>query len=259
MECRTPLFEEIPSQEKTGALQQQNQQQQPYVVSAPASMRASWSGARASRPVPSPPKKTVTKKRLPLPKNVVLLSLIAATELASAATRRHFVEVNSPERRDDIKSAEGGDEIPNLHSMGSMLDVESDDDESDPFGNMKVEDDDDEEEKIKISTTMAVGVAGTYAVAAKDGLELRTAPPTSNSICSEHDSSDDVETLVSGYRKENSKDEEDISIDNVPMLQYGDRVQVVSVHGGWAKLGRGYGFVRADGNNLVKGTKTALR
>jgi hypothetical protein len=37
-------------------------------------------------------------------------------------------------------------------------------------------------------------------------------------------------------------------------LCYGDRVQVVSVDGGWAKLARGYGFVRAEKNQLVKGT-----
>ena len=36
-------------------------------------------------------------------------------------------------------------------------------------------------------------------------------------------------------------------------LACGDRVQIVSTEAGWAKLARGYGFVRADGNQLVKG------
>ena len=37
-------------------------------------------------------------------------------------------------------------------------------------------------------------------------------------------------------------------------LERGDRVQVVSIEGGWAKLARGYGFVHCPrGNELVKG------
>jgi hypothetical protein len=37
-------------------------------------------------------------------------------------------------------------------------------------------------------------------------------------------------------------------------LSLGDHVQIVSIDGGWAKLLRGYGFVRADGQKLVEGT-----
>lgn len=255
MECRTPLYEEIPSAEKSTL--QPNQQ--PYVVSTSASMRASWSGARgvSARPA-APPPKTVTKRRLPLPKNVVLLSLIAATELASAETRRHFADADNPKQLppDENRQETKGEEVPNLHSMGSMLDMESDDeDDYDIEVRQKTEDEDDiEEEKIKISTTLAVGAAGTYAVAAKDGLELFAVVPTTETVNPDKSDSDDVETLVSGYRKENSKDEDDCSVEDTPMLRYGDRVQVVSVHGGWAKLGRGYGFVRADRNQLVKGS-----
>ena len=42
-------------------------------------------------------------------------------------------------------------------------------------------------------------------------------------------------------------------------LCYGDRIQVVSVDGGWAKLARGYGFVRAERNHIVKGTFRCVR
>lgn len=329
MECRTPLYEELPRDEYTTTLAQQHQQQ-PYVVSTPATLRASWSGARAAGPVrttqqPQPKKAAVQRRRLPLPKNLVLLSLIAATELASAETRRHYdtttttadtadvdmlLDTKEPAARTTattstepvdihmMKGEEvtgsgsgggGGGGVPNLHSIGSMLDVESDeddDDDDDHYNNRHnnhhhaydhhelhklteddedvVDEDDNEEEKIKISTSIAVGSAGTYAVAAKDGLELCTTLPTTTTATSTYNNdqnssnndSDDVQTLVSGYRKESSKDEEDPSVSphSPVILKYGDRVQVVSVHGGWAKLGRGYGFVRTDRNQLVKGT-----
>jgi hypothetical protein len=194
------------------------------------------------------------KRRLALPKNVVLLSLIEATELASADARLKYTE--SPRRNDsvDVDGAflAAGPSIPDLQSRGSMLDIE-----------------DEEEEKIKIGTSLAVGMAGTYAVAAKDGLKIHPNRPSSGAGV-EGDivrQEEDVENLVRVYHLDqaNSSREDDAEFSNQqspdkartkkdPLkLCFGDRVQVVSVDAGWAKLARGYGFVQAGHNKLVKG------
>lgn len=140
-----------------------------------------------------------------------------------------------------------------------MLDADDNDDT----------DEDDEEFKIKMSTSLAVGVCGTYAVAARGGLEIFPNRPSMTNHQKTEEAAmqeEDVESLVRVYHldKTTSRDEQD-SVHHSPekrtpdmkdplKLSYGDRVQVVSVDGGWAKLARGYGFVRADKNKLVKGT-----
>jgi hypothetical protein len=178
-----------------------------------------------------------------------LLSLIEATELASKDARQDYsdsprstgIHHSDLEQEHAPVASNLGASIPALHSIGSMLDVEEE-----------------EEEKIKMSTSLAVGVAGTYAVAAKEGLQIFPSRPcTTDGVDQE-----DVETLVRVYhldQKSSQSADEDDKL-NSPVkpgmkdplkLSYGDRVQVVSVDGGWAKLARGYGFVRAE--RLVKG------
>jgi hypothetical protein len=206
------------------------------------------------------------KRRLALPKNVVLLSLIQATELASKDARQKYTE--SPRRSGDSDEAiaatavniGSGPSIPDLQSRGSILDF-----------------DDEEEERIKISTSLAVGKAGTYAVAVKEGLQIHPSRPINSQNVSEAAmQEEDVETLVRVYHLDqaNSSREDDEDTKNSNRLDhnsqttiseklrnkkdplklcYGDRIQVVSVDGGWAKLARGYGFVRAEKNHLVKG------
>lgn len=239
MECRTPLYELVPHANNK-------------VPAAPMNS-ASWSSARPGqlkgRSQDNPPPQPPMKRRLALPKNVVLLSLIEATELASEDARRKYTE--SPRRsRDSFDGATyvTGPSIPDLQSKGSMLDVE-----------------DEEEEKIKISTSLAVGVAGTYAVAAKEGLQILPSRPSNKESKDGPLQEEDVEILVRGYhfdQANSSKDEELDAMQSLEKLRikkdslklcYGDRIQVVSVDGNWAKLARGYGFVRAEKNQLVKG------
>lgn len=128
---------------------------------------------------------------------------------------------------------------------------------------------DEEEEKIKMSTSLAVGVAGTYAVAAKLGLQIFPSRPSSKgSVAESALQEEDVESMVRVYHLDqaNSSREDDHDVEETKLtpekvrfrkdplkLSYGDRVQVVSVDRGWAKLARGYGFVRAEMNQLVKG------
>jgi hypothetical protein len=179
------------------------------------------------------------KKRLPLPKNVVLLSLIEATELASQNVRNK----NSP--RGELRTtwdkgcSDGdGDEfiVNNIRSMGSMIDV------------------DDEEEKIKMGTSLAVGVDGTYAVAAREGLEIYANRPDAMDKSAATLADEDVENLVRFFHDDKKPDR-----DPTARLSYGDRVQIVSLDEGWAKLARGYGYISAERQHLVKGRCTLFR
>ena len=160
-----------------------------------------------------------------LPKNVVLMSLIEATELAT-------------------ENVHGQDHEPSLQDSPminpSVIDLEVD-----------------EEEKIRTGTSLAISDCGTYAVAAKDGLEIFPNRPEALV----QDSEGDVDALVR-YNANNATvdDDKKTSEDEVPRkddppgrLSWGDRVQIVSTQKGWAKLARGYGYIRAGGNRLVKG------
>ncbi len=182
----------------------------------------------------------IEKKRLPLPKNVVLLSLMEATEVAT--------EMEHRSREPSLVS-----------QMESFL--------SENAG----EDDDDEEEKIKVSTSLTIGACGTYVVADKDGLQIYPSRPTTLNLpdlnrddkTTSSDrttvSDDDVDTLVRFFHLDHkvgvdaaNGDLKTLSEEDTE-LKYGDRVQIVSLHEGWAKLARGYGYIRADANKLVKG------
>jgi hypothetical protein len=173
------------------------------------------------------------KKRLPLPKNVVLLSLMEATELASEMAQT-------------------------TTKIDSLL-------EEDPE---IVDDVDDEEEKIKVSTSLTIGACGTYVVAEKEGLDVYPSRPGAAAELSTTDedkdmpSEEDVNSLVRFFHLDNKLEicnsEDNLkkaySEESAPVeLHYGDRVQVVSFDDGWAKLARGYGYTRADARQLVKG------
>eukprot|EP00980_Cylindrotheca_fusiformis_P019072 scaffold6433_cov125-Cylindrotheca_fusiformis.AAC.14 len=223
MECRTPLFSIInpgnPNSLSTTAL---NYDSRYRSTNAPQQKK------------PSPP----IKQRLPLPKNLVLMSLIEATELAAENVRSHQKQEPSLTESPRIS-------LP----MNSMLDNEDDDER-------------DEAAKIRAGTSLAISDCGTYAVAVGDGLEIFPSSPVSATYSIEdEDTEGDVETLVRFFHLEHNKYEsekwhasnEDISAKTQGKLSLGDRVQIVSMENGWAKLARGYGFVKADKMQLVKG------
>jgi hypothetical protein len=230
MECRTPLYTTIPRQ---GTPQGHN---------SPHGARSQWSSARSGGHNPrlsgdfSPPQPPI-KKRLPLPKNVVLLSLIEATELATQDAQKKYS--GSPSNKDSNDMSQQA-----LQSMGSMVDAEEA-----------------EEEKIKASTSLATSVAGTYAVAHREGLDIFPSRPTTLVLEDSGSLNDeDVDALVRFFHLDNKAETESVNSKTAnPRLGFGDRVQVVSVEGGWAKLARGYGYVRADRNQLVKGTFLVMK
>lgn len=227
MECRTPLFELIPQSNECTVVSGVPEQLPAWSTrtlgtSRSGGRRGGRGGGRNRKP--PPPK----KRRIQLPKNVVLLSLIEATELAT-------------------ENVQGQEHEPSLHNSPminpSILDLEAD-----------------EEEKIKTGTSLAISDCGTYAVAAREGLEIFPNRPESLVQNSE----EDLDTLVRFYNRDNNAnaaisddkktaDDEGTRKDNLPArLSWGDRIQIVSMQNDWAKLARGYGYIRAGTRRLVK-------
>ena len=224
MECRTPLSITIPradSNKPAASNQQQQQQLGRY--------------ARTS-PTPKTPPQPPLKQRLPLPKNVVLLSLMEATELAAEDVRA----------REEVQTRLSDSPLIYLKASPSM-DAEQD-----------------EEARIIAGTSLAISDCGTYAVAATTGLQIYPSRPSSDQP-DDQESEQDVDTLVRFFHLDHKLDvessdkeakSEEGGKEAPPLrLKSGDRVQIVSTEGSWAKLARGYGFVRADRHQLVKGTK----
>lgn len=222
MECRTPLVQIIP---RPNAETNYGGRNGGRWTSRPT-------GSRSPGAPPQPP----IKRRLPLPKNVVLMSLIEATELAAESVR-------CQEQRPSLSDS------PNLSIPNSVLDIEED-----------------EEEKIRTGTSLAISECGTYAIAAKNGLEIYPSRPESGvPATQEQAEEEEVDTLVRFFHLDNKLDvvdgtdhdlqpsESDHREGAPARLSWGDRVQIVSTEAGWAKLARGYGYVRADRNELVKG------
>eukprot|EP00978_Attheya_sp_CCMP212_P043456 scaffold284375_cov71-Attheya_sp.AAC.1 len=149
-----------------------------------------------------------------------------------------------------------------------------------------------DEQAIQMGTSMAMGYCGTYAVATKEGLTIvPTLPPSAaEATSSSVNNPSDVDSLVMDFQSGQNKKKKSSSsspilsrmtstLDHVgsgveleplpdgpthPLsgnnktrvytLKYGDRIQIVSMDDdGWARLARGYGFVKAKPSELVKG------
>jgi len=102
---------------------------------------------------------------------------------------------------------------------------------------------DDEEQRIRMSTKITAGVCGTYAVGTQELTILPNMPEQEESRNDDIDYSEKVGDI--GYKP---------CLDEKPMiLSYGDRVQVVRIINGWAKLARGYGYVHLkNSKDLIK-------
>lgn len=159
------------------------------------------------RVIPPPP----VTRRLPLPKNVVLLSLMEATAMTIQDLPDSPME--SPIRQ--------------------SITLE-----------------DTEEQSIRDGTSLATGMCGTYIIN-KTSVPIFPSRPTNADTYAKSRSDvpeeEDVDSLVRFFHM----DHQDMKSDT--RLNRGDRVQIVSLEDGWAKLARGYGFLRADAGQLVKG------
>ena len=173
----------------------------------------------------SPP--TKARERIPLPKNLVLISLIESSSLVQKSTNNRLVRQLSC---DDL----------------DIFDADDD-------GNQ-------EETRIEISSNIANAVSGTYAVATKDGLKIvprkkrhRSFFSTNALIWQKQDAwKNNVDDIVNSEGPASPSKITDESPELT--LNYGDRIQVVSIVDNWAKLARGYGYVHFErSSDLVKG------
>lgn len=199
----------------------------------------------------------VQKKRLPLPKNVVLMSLMDATEAVTAtpAIVPPVSSLSSPMTSPSRKVTK--------NSRETMMDEEEQ-----------------EEEKIRFSTSLAASACGTYVVTCKEGMHIFPSKPEEN----DGDGANDVRTAASNNQTAGENDDidamvrffhldhkmalnaKDCDADRIAainsttpvQLSKGDRVQIVSIDGGWAKLARGYGYVRAGSGQVAKGVFTSF-
>lgn len=213
MECRTSLFTEVsaPSPELIG---------RPVDRPQTLTYRYGRRSSRDSQQVTPPPKKT--RERIPLPKNLVLISLIESSNLMQKSNNNRLLSKLSYE---DISSH--GDE-------------------------------DEEEIRISLGSNIANAASGTYAVAAKDGLKIvphkkKSRGFASTALSAWHQDSwvNNVEDVVNNNPDTNESHSKNPEL----MLNYGDRIQVVSIVNKWAKLARGYGYVYCEhDSDLVKGT-----
>ena len=231
MECRTSLSLMIstPSTATTSSVSSSSSVSS-QMARHPNSPTTGWSSARTrgriqpnniyssnlntnsrnlpQRDIPPPP----VTRRLPLPKNIVLLSLMETTAMTTQNLQ------NSPM----------------ANPIRQSITLE-----------------DSEEQSIRDGTTLATGMCGTYIIN-KPSVSIFPSRPNNADTYTKSQTDlpeeEDVDSLVRFFHM----DHQNMKCDT--RLNLGDRVQVVSLEDGWAKLARGYGFLRADAGQLVKGT-----
>ena len=231
MECRTLLYtrESLEPQSPSVA----GTTTASYRTQAPVGY-----GRTTVHPQPATARPTTVKKRLPLPKNVVLLSLMEATELVTRDVNQKFS--NSP-RNSDLSPTEATsttfEETPGEGGNANQAYTASASGEA---------------HNIYTGTMLAAGTSGTYAVAHREGLDIFSRKPSEAIPLLASD--EDIDNIVGlGLQKDEKRDTESTAPQSMARLSYGDRIQVVSIEGSWAKLARGYGFVKASNNCIVKG------
>lgn len=258
IECRASLYKETAVEVPTSSSRPQYSRR--HSMSSMASMRTMRSSGRGLSAVATtssfgnvPTSQELKRERLPLPKNLVLLSLIESSKMAQNTTSNRLLSRGGSSRVLDFENTQDADDI--------------------------------EENKIIFGADIANHASGTFAVAKTDGLKiyqtrsLNDSPSkkkkdsffskrsiSTESLGSSTSSpitakSSGMEMVDLGNTWHNQCNE--LVVNNLRrsaedgnremFLRYGDRVQVVSIVDKWAKLARGYGFVYLqDQEDLVK-------
>mmetsp|Transcript_14457 Transcript_14457/g.20382 ORF Transcript_14457/g.20382 Transcript_14457/m.20382 type:complete len:513 (+) Transcript_14457:15-1553(+) len=213
-ECRASLTEEIPQPRKIAPSSTSCRKHAQASPSNKFRMSQMYGSSRSVSSIPyesnrqmatpqadsnSNPTSQVVKKRLPLPKNLVLLKLMESATLPSITKDRDQPKEIADEQ--DIASS-----------------------------------------------------CGSYIVKALEGLQIVPIRPTINSL---NEEAQDTDSLVSSFYLDYGQLLETANTENnfLPpdVLLYGDTVQVVWIdQDGWAKLARGYGYVKAGTGDLVR-------
>lgn len=100
-----------------------------------------------------------------------------------------------------------------------------------------------------MGTSLAIGMCGTYVITKATASVFPSQPSKSayQRPLSDVPEEEDFDTLVRYFHMDSQNSKSDTH------LKRGDRVQIVSLEDGWAKLARGYGFIKAEAGQLVKG------
>eukprot|EP00546_Thalassionema_frauenfeldii_P012076 CAMPEP_0178916952 /NCGR_PEP_ID=MMETSP0786-20121207/12958_1 /TAXON_ID=186022 /ORGANISM="Thalassionema frauenfeldii, Strain CCMP 1798" /LENGTH=451 /DNA_ID=CAMNT_0020590411 /DNA_START=448 /DNA_END=1803 /DNA_ORIENTATION=+ len=121
--------------------------------------------------------------------------------------------------------------------------------------------DSDEEARIRLGTSLATSACGTYIVRATAGVHIFPSKPLEmeggkSKEESPNPENEDVDAMVRFFHLDHKlvMSSPDSSENDLPPvnLAKGDRVQIVSIDDGWAKIARGYGYVRCSNREIVK-------
>lgn len=237
MECREPLYYTIPKSSSNagggaGISHTNSLTRSPLPYSRTGAGR--YSPTPSTPPQNNPyhhqhPPPAVTQVPYPIPKNVVLISMMEVAERQA----REKAKMDETNRLDD--------------TTGSM-------------------DDEEEYDLNRIISGMATvaGPCGTYVVKDPEGLALLTGDPGQ-----EHYSGEQQPAWLPSPRGEDgrqpgetvdqvppalsvSASEDSIEVKPPSLLEKGQTVQVVSFENGVAKLARGAGYILANSSQLVK-------
>jgi hypothetical protein len=125
-----------------------------------------------------------------------------------------------------------------------------------------LDEEEEEEEKIRLGTSLAASACGTYVVTDKGGVQIYPSKPLLHGDAPIIPENEDVDAMVRFFHLDHkmavaSNDQTGESIGRLPAvaLSKGDRVQIVCIEDGWAKLARGYGYLRASSGQVAKGKK----
>jgi hypothetical protein len=232
MECRESLF--VQNDPTTIPYRPENQ------ITNNNDPNSRYSNRSASvRSLPSnvrPSVFSLRNKRLPLPKNIVLLSLIDATSVLSSSTQHqsnHTSQIEDYESSGNIQVSLSYDEKEN----------------------------EDQEERLQIGTWLAASGCGTYVITNIQGVQVYPTIELHQDSNDDDDDDDDITTksLDFASRSQDITCDETFGMfhssdDHKPIyLRKGDRVQIVYIENGWAKLARDYGFIPIGDKNIVRG------
>ncbi|GFH52539.1 hypothetical protein CTEN210_09015 [Chaetoceros tenuissimus] len=269
VECRTSLLKEVtqPQEERRSVSSPRGEPSYGSFTAARSGRRPTGQQRNSSQ---QPPQQAIVKReRIPLPKNVVLLSLIESSQLVENTSNNRLLSRGAArswtrESSLDFKDNADADEI--------------------------------EENRIIFGADIANEACGTYAVATTKGLKIVQKRPNSRgekkagsrfntrsvsngrsisvtrarSPLLDVDDGDEMMStaaITTGSSKKKLTESwqgkiDEIVVNNVRRktqnhvdvhLSYGDRVQIVSIVDKWAKLARGYGYVYLENSSdLVK-------
>merc|ERR1711862_291669 len=181
------------------------------------SRRAGPGSYHQQQPIQRRPSVVKVKKRFPLPKNLVLMSLIKANQETSQ-TQKLAAKILSG--REDIDHGKHND--------------------------------DEEEFDVHLRVFLESRVCGTYMVTTRDGLPVYAHKPKPSQT-DKYNNAESKNSSINVYEEEFGSMSSSINGKDKPKsANFGDHVQVVAIEDGWAILARQNGYITADESKLIR-------